>query len=785
MVDQELERALAPVAEFHKAQVPTVNTVLAAYLRAEGVAPVGAVWHAAKKAFAAGADFAEAARTAAMASASRINSEGFEPDSHAQGEGAAPQASTPEAPIHPQQGNAETREETLTYPSPEAEPPRNQAQASSPYPHAVPWDAEVRPLSASQETGPDHAAGSAASQTGPPPPVQKSDTDAIPERLTWFPKVNGPGDIDGTGAAKLLGTPNVPLSTVLVRETAQNSWDARLGGARPVRFSMNLRRLSDEELGVLREVVFASPGEGLELGASLSRGELWVLEVSDRGTLGLGGPVRNDLAPPLDSPTNYIDLVLNVGAPRDVRLGGGTYGFGKTISYRVSRSGTVLIWSRSHEPEGIEDRLIGSAIGPSFDLHGKRYTGRHWWGVVPDGGERVEPVRGPAAAALGRSVFQANFEDGETGTSLMIIDPDLGGDDRETDVQRLVDAVIWNLWPKLVPNHEGLIPMPIEVLLEGEQVEIPRVEAHPALRGFVDCLQLVRATQTAKPYTPTFNTEVFEIRSERPKKLLGHLAISRYPYDSRQSSFSEIAPVNGPMSHVAWMRHDAELVVRYDARAKLDTEGIQWAAVFKPVEDVDDAFAEAEPPAHDHWVPESITDRTHKSYVRVAIRRMRDKVQEFLAPTPGARSETGAPRSAAALGDALAGLVGATRGSAPSMRKARPRSTSRTRSKPAAKILEHVRGEAVDGKRELALKIAVSGTRGNAVSLDAKVGVAVEGARYLDPDLVRMLGWTADPTSGEVSQTPPQLVEGGQAWLVVEADEDVAVQVDVDVKEDD
>jgi hypothetical protein len=85
----------------------------------------------------------------------------------------------------------------------------------------------------------------------------------------------------------------------------------------------------------------------------------------------------------------------------------------------------------------------------------------------------------------------------------------------------------------------------------------------------------------------------------------------------------------------------------------------------------------------------------------------------------------------------------------------------------------------------LALKIAVSGTKGRSVSLDAKVGVAVEGARYSDPELVRTIGWTPDPRSGQVSDAPPHLVEGDQTWLLVQADEDVAVQVDVDVKEED
>ena len=60
--------------------------------------------------------------------------------------------------------------------------------------------------------------------------------------LGWFPKQFGPGDIDGVGAKRLLGTPNIEPAWVLVRETAQNSWDAR-GVSPSIDFTLNLRLL--------------------------------------------------------------------------------------------------------------------------------------------------------------------------------------------------------------------------------------------------------------------------------------------------------------------------------------------------------------------------------------------------------------------------------------------------------------------------------------------------------------------------------------------------------------
>ena len=62
--------------------------------------------------------------------------------------------------------------------------------------------------------------------------------------LAWYPKPFGPGDMDGSGEKKVLGRPEVDMVDLLVRETAQNSWDARLPGQVP-RFELRHRRLDD------------------------------------------------------------------------------------------------------------------------------------------------------------------------------------------------------------------------------------------------------------------------------------------------------------------------------------------------------------------------------------------------------------------------------------------------------------------------------------------------------------------------------------------------------------
>ena len=154
-----------------------------------------------------------------------------------------------------------------------------------------------------------------------------------------------------------------------------------------------------------------------------------------------------------------------------------------------------------------------------------------------------------------------------------------------------------------------------------------------------------------------------EIWLKRPLKLLGHVGLTRYPYPSR---------VGFPSHSITLMRHQAELVVRRVERQELDVEGFQWAGVFKPVPDVDDSFALAEPPAHDDWVPQAVQDKGKRSEVKVALIRIRVAADTYLSPPKLSVASSETPPSAAHVGDMLADLLGGLEGPAPSSRVAHP-----------------------------------------------------------------------------------------------------------------
>lgn len=592
--------------------------------------------------------------------------------------------------------------------------------------------------------------------------------------LDWFPKQFGPGDIDGVGARRLLGTPSIDPAWILARETGQNSWDAR-GASTVIDFTMNLKRLDRTVMAVLRERIFTGDTPGTGLPELLRREEVWALEISDRGTVGLGGPIRNDRAVDPGEDTNFIDLVFNIGAPRDVHLGGGTYGFGKTISYVASSVGTILIWSHCEGPHGLEHRLIGTAIGDGYDWQGCRYTGRHWWGAVVAEDNRVEPVVGEPARELAELVFTTHFKGRNTGTNILILDPRLGGASPEEDVQLLAEAVTWNLWPKLLTDQTGRSRMRISVQFDGRPVPLPGIEDHPVLSGHAQCLLAVRATQAGdRPAPPSrYPVEVHEIWCRSPRTLLGHLALTRYPMPRG---------VEYPSHSITLMRHQAELVVKSLERRELDVEGFQWAGVFKPVASVDDSFAMAEPPAHDDWVPRAVTDKPRRREVNVALQQVRKTVDEWLTPLPIDRSEAGTPPSVAHIGDMLAGLLAGLEGPAPSTRSTATSASSSTgagrrAARPQAELRGSSRAPAPEaGWTRTTVDVLLTDAASDGAVVEVVVRVGVDGGSMDDASAVRVVGWH-DDAGGPPDPRPQRLPPGGLRRYTFDALSDLAIDV--------
>lgn len=495
------------------------------------------------------------------------------------------------------------------------------------------------------------------------------------------------GGLVAEGALNLLGRPDMDPLVVLVREAVQNSWDARQGRGQ-VGVDVQSRTLTTEQTNVARQQVFRQlPPVGLFNGGDVAATELTdvlelpkieILAITDRGTSGLGGPVRADQPAALGEATDFVDLVFNIGQPPDKEMGGGTYGFGKTISYLVSQCRTVVIHTSTRYEGSVQQRLIVQSIGLQYAHNGKNYTGRHWWGT--SSGHEIGPVVGDPAALLAAGLGLPTFDAHECGTTIAVLSPDYGGRTAPEAMRYIADAIAWHFWPKMTGESGRPPSMSFSVSCESHDVPIPRPDRTPPLQGFVHALQAVRDCETGAKKPGDFPmVHVFEVWSKRPKVRLGMLALHPVPVrPGRVESSSDEAdeeapaaspaPFEGSVHHIALMRR-AELVVNYQPGPTLPSPVLGWCGVFRAAEVTDRAFAAAEPPTHDDWRPALVVDKRERSYVKVALREIRTFAESTFARPAVRRESAGEAVSAAVVAESLGGIVAPVTGSGVSLPK--------------------------------------------------------------------------------------------------------------------
>lgn len=458
------------------------------------------------------------------------------------------------------------------------------------------------------------------------------------------------GNLAGEGFKRLLGRPNLDLLQTLVRESLQNVIDATLPGFAP-QARIRLRRLGMEERAALTGVVLATLPQGLASREALQNSteteELWVLEIADFGTVGLSGPTEADVPPAPDERANFVNFLKNVGAARDSHQGGGTYGYGKSSLYGMSTCSLVLVDSQTFELGRPVRRFMACHLGDAFDVDSstpgpRRFTGRHWWGMSGEG-DSIAPATDENAIALSKSLGIFPRAETDSGTSIVILDPELDFSSLEKLGPELVTCVLLNFWPRMAQTTNADRRLHVSIEIDGETIEMPSPEAFPPLDLFCRALADVR----------TGSANLHKIKSQRPAKGLGRLAFApgisapRHPLCAPGGS-----DVLVNSSHIAVMR-PVELVVKYIRGSAYPDPTLEWAGVFVCSKDpeVEEAFAQAEPPTHDDWVPNNLPKGRQQTMVRVGMRDLRIHADNFVPVRSLERSaDAGGPSLAATSG---------------------------------------------------------------------------------------------------------------------------------------
>jgi hypothetical protein len=109
-----------------------------------------------------------------------------------------------------------------------------------------------------------------------------------------------------------------------------------------------------------------------------------------------------------------------------------------------------------------------------------------------------------------------------------------------------------------------------------------------------------------------------------------------------------------PFRHVALLRKP-RLVVKYLEGPGLPTDSVGYAGVFLADDSVNKEFAEAEPATHDEWNYATLSGHA-KSFVKVALQRIHERIKDFVSP-PEAINEASGIAPLGALARQLGGLV--------------------------------------------------------------------------------------------------------------------------------
>jgi hypothetical protein len=593
----------------------------------------------------------------------------------------------------------------------------------------------------------------------------------------------------GENFRRLLGAPTLdPLQTV-IRESVQNIADAaKLGKGAEI--LIRIRTLEAAQRDILGHHVLselpAEPTSNRQIRATLDQEPLVVLEICDFATVGLGGPTRSDRIPVGTKQTDFIDFLRNIGTPRDTGHGGGTYGFGKVALYRASSCSTIIVDTLPHDSGPGDRRLIACHVGRSFEIPEagmlRRFTGRHWWGVRDPEDGVADPLTGVRADELANALGFPDRSQWGSGTSIMIVGFQIEGEDLSVVANRIVESLLWNFWPRMMENGPTRRHFKCTVMLEDEVFPVPEPESLAPFDLFCKAMRAARRRE---------GNDVRHIESQRPAKFLGTLAVEKGLKSPRRHLVATDSLVPDQLHHIALMR-PVELVVKYLEGNPLPDERLEWAGVFlaSDEDEVERAFADSEPPAHDDWVPDNLSKGNEKRYVNIALRRLREAASEMgLQPAlPAKNGHEGPPlaRLAGRLGSVLENVGGdgasrrrVTSGGAGS----RPKRARATR--PVFERLEVRKGDKV---AVFSTEVTQDAKHRGAV-LQATAAVAVEGTGLgragedaPSPEVIS-IRWTKGDETAEGGVFALAGREG-RLEICVKVPENCAVTADADVLEE-
>jgi hypothetical protein len=470
--------------------------------------------------------------------------------------------------------------------------------------------------------------------------------------------------------------------SVFVRETAQNSWDARDKSTASLGKGIDLDyrvRSITVALQASLDKVFFKDATG-EIKNKLNRhtreGQTYLI-VQDKGTIGLAGPT---LATEQGTKNNYVAFLLNIGQDHPDATTGGSFGFGKTVFFKASAPKTILVYTRTkNAQEVLESRFIGVTLHKTPG--DKEHTGRHWW-CEPGKSNGIDiprPIIGKEADKLAELIGIKPYEASETGTSITVFGPEFENLKREgtnnPDPQTLADCLaeaanFW-YWPRMEGGGSNDGKLRCKVWHQDALVSPFDYAQTSPFSAYKKCLEAIQraVSQGSSGITNSQFQQFHEIKYFQSR--VGYLCLMKFPKCERQLFKSRIInhatglPVSHPLNSFLWRsgpedpcsRHVALLrapgqVIQYLRLSECNDNMLEYVGVFflHPEGSNGGAFnkefTKAEPAAHDKW------EFNSSGVVAKTVDKIKDLVREFARP-----EAAGATSSASGMGSISTSLA--------------------------------------------------------------------------------------------------------------------------------
>lgn len=437
---------------------------------------------------------------------------------------------------------------------------------------------------------------------------------------------------------------------LFLRESVQNSFDARDNKQKPVEITFNGYSFTQEQSTYLMKMLGETEGKHFikDKGISIPK-NCFNIEVCDSNTSGLSGPYKFEYGKQTKEEKKFLTYVYMTGNDDNkLQTSGGSYGFGKGALYLMSESRMLAVYTRVKKDivingkEVYESRFIMSCT----DERLKGDVFRCWWGKKEEypeevgGGSYATPLLDKEANEFALSIGMTPFLPNETGTHVLIInakeEETVEKEITENFQEKLPVLLTHWFWPKMV-IESGKIDFKIFFNKEDISDYIPNPRTTYPYSSFTRALREYHNVIVSHGKQSGI-IQNYSIRFGNPEIKLGDIFLGTDVKDTYE--FNNIIEWDLSNPIVATMRN-VEFIVQYksvpiqNATTEAACFGIfhtnldeSIARVGGTPREVENYFRKIETPTHDQWIHNA--DAGKHDYAKKVEQTIPEKVKEYL-----------------------------------------------------------------------------------------------------------------------------------------------------------